>query len=178
LYFDCWQIKQNIFLTKFYVRSRISQLVQDRVEPYEPRRIDQGTCVAFEQGVVSRPVDDDPLHLLHVGLPVDLGVGNLLNDEDVDQDLDQEKDARDHVASRRIGDETVDFFDGRLDIFEPHLVELRAGRLGGRHLACDGHPDTVLFVFEKQQIQMFTTNIPLNITTCFSVISWMPGKDI
>jgi hypothetical protein len=25
---------------------------------------------------------------------------------------------------------------------------------------------------------MFTTNIPLNITTCFSVISWMPGKDI
>jgi len=74
---------QSVNLTEPDVCSRVCQSVQAGIEPDETGRVDERACVAPEERVVGGAVDDDAFHLLHVGFPIDLSVGNFLDDDQV-----------------------------------------------------------------------------------------------
>ena len=75
------------------VPARVGEEVEAVVDPDEAGGVDEGAGVAAEEGVVVGAVAH-ALHLLHVGHPVDLGVGHAQNDAHVEDALSDEESQR------------------------------------------------------------------------------------
>eukprot|EP01139_Manchomonas_bermudensis_P009254 Amastigsp_a215332_4.p3 type:complete len:109 gc:universal Amastigsp_a215332_4:385-59(-) len=88
-------------------RHDVFSRVRERTEPSKDvnkaRRVRQVPGAAAELGVVELAVDKGPLDFLHVRFPIDLGVGDFVDDDDVEKRLpDKQKHRNDqHVLAGR-----------------------------------------------------------------------------
>lgn len=84
-------------LREHNVLAVVGEVVERLVNPDVGGRVDQGAGAAPDVGVLALAIDN-LLDLLHVGGPVDFGVGDLLEDDPAEQRVEEPERAGDNAG--------------------------------------------------------------------------------